>query len=194
MREHEDRQAKKCCLPKQPASSQRGGRVVEHNGQTMLMSRGVNATSMLPASTSRASTVRLRRPDGVEATPSSGGSFAASRSAPTGPSTSRNLTCRRAATRSTRGRCPTTPARGDRSTAVGGDLHTVPRPVRLPGRHRLGRASEPRDQDGASRRVRADASCCLPCRSRPHREISAARGQVHGCLHRAADPALTGHR
>jgi len=68
---------KKCCLPKQPASSQRGGRVVEHNGQTMLVPRGVNATSTLPASTSRAGPVRLRRPDGVEATPSRGCSFAA---------------------------------------------------------------------------------------------------------------------
>jgi hypothetical protein len=80
----------------------------------------------------RSGAVRLRPPDGVEATPSRGGSFAALAFSADRPSTSRNLTRRRAATRSTHGRCRTTPARGDRATVVGGDLHTVPRPVRLP--------------------------------------------------------------
>jgi hypothetical protein len=37
---------KKCCLPKQPASPPRGGRIVEHNGQTMLVSRGVHAAHL----------------------------------------------------------------------------------------------------------------------------------------------------
>ena len=37
---------KKCCLPKQPASPPRGSRIVEHNGQTMLVSRGVAAADL----------------------------------------------------------------------------------------------------------------------------------------------------
>lgn len=37
---------KKCCLPKQPASPPRGGRTIEHNGKTMLVSRGVNAAHL----------------------------------------------------------------------------------------------------------------------------------------------------
>lgn len=37
---------KKCCLPKQPASPPRGGRIVERNDQTMLVSRGVNAAQI----------------------------------------------------------------------------------------------------------------------------------------------------
>jgi SEC-C motif len=34
---------KKCCLPKQTARLPPGGRIAEHNGQIMLVSRGVNA-------------------------------------------------------------------------------------------------------------------------------------------------------
>jgi hypothetical protein len=37
---------KKCCLPKEPASPPRGGRIVERNGQTMLVSRSVNAAQI----------------------------------------------------------------------------------------------------------------------------------------------------
>jgi hypothetical protein len=37
---------KKCCLPKQPAAPPRGGRIVEHNGQTNLVSRGVHAAHL----------------------------------------------------------------------------------------------------------------------------------------------------
>jgi hypothetical protein len=37
---------KKCCLPGQTVSPPRGGRIVERNGQTMLVSRGINAADL----------------------------------------------------------------------------------------------------------------------------------------------------
>lgn len=37
---------KKCCLPKQPATPPHGGQIVERNGQSMLVSRGVNAAHL----------------------------------------------------------------------------------------------------------------------------------------------------
>jgi hypothetical protein len=37
---------KKCCVPKQPAPVPRGSRVVEHNGQRMLVFRGVKAAHL----------------------------------------------------------------------------------------------------------------------------------------------------
>ena len=37
---------KKCCLPKQPVSPPRDALIVKHNGQTMLVSRGINAAHL----------------------------------------------------------------------------------------------------------------------------------------------------